>query len=379
MPGSCAVVGCLNRFERGGKHFYRFPKNDEFKLLWVHFTRRGDDFVVKKCSAICEDHFAYDRIIKKKKGRFYLMKNTVPTIYRRGNERVVVDFDPVSCQYNGDESFNLLRQTITVQEEKQVLQERRMKIKEMKNLCRFCFESQDEKFVAINKLEAYFVHPDEMIQLIGVASKYSEVYSEIVCEQCFQQIVAIDGYRKRCCKAQEEIINEMEDLDLKIQNFQAVNVEICPWFKEEPDQEEIHHQPVEIIEEHLDDNISYVCEEEDVKYETYEELELVTYQLDSDGSIIKEESKIHDMEDLIEADPEYEMDFENEEQEEEEEDDDDEFFELAEPSEKDIYNITDTNAIIQNPDRNTFALRIYECFFCRLVRKLQFFQFQILS
>lgn len=43
---------------------------------------------------------------------------------------------------------------------------------------------------------------------------------------------------------------------------------------------------------------------------------------------------------------------------------------------KDIYQIVDTDGatninsldgVIKNPERNTFALRVYECFFCRMV------------
>lgn len=380
MPGSCAVVGCKSRFVRGGKHFYRFPKNEQLKHLWIQFTRKGNDFDVKKCSAVCEDHFADDRVVVKKKGRLYLVKKTVPTIYNRetkdGLERVIVQFDPVNFQYIGEESVNLLRGTISAEEEKALIHERRSKVKELKNLCRFCFESQDEKFVAISKLEAYSIDPDEMLLLVGIGgAQYNEVFSEIVCEQCFQQIVSIDGYRKRCRKAQDDLIVEMQELDVKLQNVRSLKLEERPWFKYDPEVDECHQAShIEIIEEeHLDDNISYVGDEDDEKFdaEEYAAQGFIGYKMEIQNEpkefrqiILKDEP----MEDIIEqTDPDFEPDFENVEEDEDEEDEDDDFRSMVEPLDKDVYHVTEIDTIIKNPERNTFALRVYECFFCRLV------------
>lgn len=82
----CTVVDCTSRSLQGGKHFFRFPKenskNIHIRKLWIQFTRRGKSFD-PKTSVICEDHFAPDCFIQKKKGRLYLHKNSVPTIYYR--------------------------------------------------------------------------------------------------------------------------------------------------------------------------------------------------------------------------------------------------------------------------------------------------------
>lgn len=85
----CAVTDCSSRSlpsSQGGKHFFRFPKDtdksNQVRKLWIQFTRRGSSFDPKN-SAICEDHFAADCFIQKKKGRLYLHKNSVPTIYYR--------------------------------------------------------------------------------------------------------------------------------------------------------------------------------------------------------------------------------------------------------------------------------------------------------
>lgn len=382
MPGCCAVVGCRNRFVRGGKHFYRFPKDEQQKKLWIKFTRKGLTFDTKKCSAVCEDHFAEDRVVVKKKGRMYLIKKTVPTIYYRetkeGLERVIVEFDEISNQYIGQESVNLLRGTVSAQEEKNIVRDRRQKVKELKNLCRFCFESQDEKFVAISKLEAYSIDPDEMLILVGVGLQYNHVFSEIVCEQCFQQIVSIDGYRKRCKKAQDEVVMEMQELDLKLQNIRSMKADENPWFKYEAmSDDEPSQTHIEIIEEHLDDNISYDevgDEDEDFQDESFDvtndfnsyKMEIQNDPKEFQQIIIKEECKIESVDDIMEQNNHsFEAHYENDE----DDDDDDEFQGMPEPSDKDVYNITDTEAIIRNPDRNSFALRIYECFFCRLVRE----------
>jgi THAP domain len=376
MPGSCAVVGCPNRFIKGGKHFYKFPKNEQYRQLWIQFTRRGNNFSVTKCSSICEEHFAPDRIIMKKKGRMYLLKNTVPIIYYRrikqGIEKVFVEFDSQSGQYIGQESVNLLKESTSEEQEKKLILERESKIKELKSLCRFCFESQDEKFVAISKLEAYSITPDEMLSLIGIGPQFNEIFSEIVCEQCFQQIVSIDGYRKRCCKAQEEIIAEMEEFDQEIHNFQSLMIEEIPWYKEEGE-EETHNAALEITEEHLEE--SYVCEEEDGDYDaesTYEGQEFVVYKTEDElieESRTEDDSKISHPDEFI-VEQGFEMKVKQDDQVEDDEEDDEEFMDLADPINKDIYNTTDPDAIITNRDRNTFALRVYECFFCRLVRNI---------
>lgn len=338
------------------------------------FTRKGNCFEVKKCSAICEDHFAAERVVSKKKGRFYLLKGTVPTVYYReskeGLEKINVEFDYNNEQYIGQESVNLLRGTVSAQDEKMLVHDRRERVMELKNLCRFCFESQDDKFVAISKLGAYSIDSNEMISLIGIGTQYDDVFSEIVCEQCFQQIVTIDGYRKRCQKAQDDIILEMTELDQKLQDIRTLKAEERPWFKfDESENISDTHQPahIEIIEEHLDDNISFVGEESDNDFHT-EEYCFEDFKVEEDQntpkSICFKEYKAEPMDESNIIDQSnYDSNFDNEDQDE----NDENYLRVPESSDKDIYNTTDTDAIIKNPDRNSFALRIYECFFCRLV------------
>lgn len=378
MPGSCAVMGCRSRFVRGGKHFYRFPKDPQFQQLWKQFTRKGNNFQVKKCSAVCEDHFDEARVVIKKKGRLYLMKRTVPTIYYRetklGTERVNVEFDPVSLQYIGHESVNLIRGTVTAQEDKALQQTRCQKIKQLKSLCRFCFEeSQDDKFVAMSRLESYGIDPEEILLMLAMGTEYSECFSEIVCEQCFQQIVAIDGYRRRCRKAQESTIAELDELDLKLQNIQSSAVEL-PWFRFEVPEDDSNQ--IVIVEEHLDDNISYDCDDDDEEFTVQYDARDFGYKYEEPGDdkelqqiVIKDESK-EPIDDIIMHDVTFDSNFEIDDEMSEE--DEDELQGIGTDSiDKDVYDITDIDAIIKNPERNTFALRVYECFFCRFVSSLK--------
>lgn len=369
-------MGCRSRFVRGGKHFYRFPKDPVFQSLWVQFTRKGNKFVVKKCSAVCEDHFDEARVVIKKKGRLYLMKRTVPTIYYRdtklGTERVSVDFDPVSLQYVGHESVNLIRGTVTAQEDKALQQVRCQKIKQLKSLCRFCFEeSQDDKFVAMSRLESYGIDPEEILITLALGTVYSDCFSEIVCEQCFQQVVAIDGFRRRCRKAQESTIAELDELDSKLQNIQSSAVEM-PWFKFEVPEEDPNQ--IVIVEEHLDDNISYDCDDDDEQFTVHYDARDFGYKYEEPGEV-KELQQIDNKDDskepideIIMHDVTFDSNFEIDDEMSEEEDEE----ELGEGMgsisvDKDVYDITDIDAIIKNPERNTFALRVYECFFCRFV------------
>ena len=327
-------------------------------------------------SAICEDHFADERVVVKKKGRLYLVKETVPTIYYRetkmGTERVVVEYDPITSQYVGRESINLIRETVSVEDQKALMQERYHKLRVLKNLCRFCFESQDDKFVAISKLEAYSINTDEMLILLGIGTQYSEVFSEIVCEQCFQQIVSIDGYRKRCVKSQEDIVNEMEDIDQKLLNCRTLDTNERPWFmfKEDAEEDQLPSH-IEIIEEHLEDNILFDEEDEDEKF--HDQFEAADFEFDEVHDdqkdirrmiVIDETTKEEHMDDILIQS--FDSNYEEMEAENEEEDSKD-FHGYPEPVDKDIYYITEGDAIIKNPERNSFALRVYECFFCRLV------------
>lgn len=86
--GLCCVLNCTSRSHLPsaggkGKHLFRFPKeNNKVRENWIRFVRKKD-FSPKESSSICENHFKTDCFVTKKKGRLYLVRDSVPTIYHR--------------------------------------------------------------------------------------------------------------------------------------------------------------------------------------------------------------------------------------------------------------------------------------------------------
>ena len=103
-------------------------------------------------------------------------------------------------------------------------------------------------------------------------------------------------------------------------------------------------------------------------YDDPNEFEKYKMEEDSEGFnqvIIKDDNenvKNDEIEDIIEQ-AEDSFDYDPTMEDEEENND----FNNISQQYKDIYQIVDTNGVIKNPERNTFALRVYECFFCRMV------------
>lgn len=113
----CTVVGCPSRSmpsTHGGKHFFRFPKendrNKQIRKLWCQFSRREKDFDPKS-SAICEDHFTPESFIQKKKGRLYLHKHSVPTIYYRETKQKL---EKIEVKKNNEKYFSLPNEILMV-------------------------------------------------------------------------------------------------------------------------------------------------------------------------------------------------------------------------------------------------------------------------
>lgn len=212
--------------------------------------------------------------------------------------------------------------------------------------------------------------------MLGISTQHNEIFSEIICEKCFEQIVDIDSYRKRCRKAQSDMISDLEEMDQKLAQIQSsVRKDENPWFK------------VEIIETTGDDEMMIgephfeVIEEEHLEETVYDD----GNQYQTDGSYVHDYSK-YQGEDNNEATT-YDDDDEQDEEEEADEEEEENMIEIDDGTEnvegtklkfvgrnvgdvlfneKDKYTIVDKDAIIKNPDRNSYAYRIYECFFCRL-------------
>lgn len=384
--GGCSVVGCRNRFSRGKLHFYRFPK-DYRRELWIQFTRKGNNFTPKGSSTICEVHFTKECFVEKK-DRVHLSKDAVPTIFFKstiiGIEMVQVPYDTESRQYFGDESIELLRGKISVEDEEAITNKRQQKIEELKNLCRFCFcfdPKNESKCIAISKLDAYQIDLNELLLSMGLAQQQShEIFGELVCEQCFQQIVDIDIFKKKCREAQEEVFVEIQELENKIQEIRNTKNSGKAWFKCDVGLKADSPMNIEILEEHLVDDGEF----DDANYQY--EPQMSEAQLDPTEEYIEE---IHDgykiiyqqLPGTIESEEKIFKDITEGEMIAEEsfgacQSMDIQVLSDSKPDENDAklppqgvdeYTIASTDDIIKNPERNRFCFRIYECFFCKMV------------
>lgn len=325
-----------------------------------------------------------------KKDRVHLSKDAVPTIFYKhtnlGLEKLVVSYDAENHQYFGQESLELLRGKISAEDEEAITNKKQQKLDELKNLCRFCFcfdVKNESKCVSVSKLDAYQIELNEIVSSLGLSHQTSEIFGEVVCEQCFQQIVEIDLFKKKCREAQEEVFTELQELDNKIQDIRNTKSTGRVWYKSEvgisADDSQIDTNTIEILEEHLVDDPEY--DEGNYQYEP----QMTEHQLEANEEYIEE---IHDGYKII-----YQHVPER---------DDTIFKEITEQDmiteealgpcqtmqikvisdssyndecveEKpvlqgvDEYEVATTDDIIKNPERNRFCFRIYECFFCKMV------------
>lgn len=332
-------------------------------------------------STICEVHFTKESFVEKK-DRVFLDKDAVPTIFFKpsslGLEMVQVPYDAVNHQYFGKEGIELLRGDISVEDEEAVTNKRQEKLVELKSLCRFCFCSDaknENKCVSIAKLDSYQINLDELMTSLGLTQPTSDILGELVCEQCFQQIVEIDLFKKKCRDAQEEVLSDVQELENKIQEIRNnKSASSKTWSKLDigiRKEETIPAASIEVLEEeHLvedgefdDANYQYDPQME-VSEEYIEEIHdgyKIIYQQvpeinESDDKLFKENDfaesdliaediNVQDMGDVKELDEDKLVQGVDE-------------YEAC------------TDAIIKNPERNRFCFRIYECFFCRMVSLL---------
>lgn len=307
---------------------------------------------------MCEIHFQPDLIkLGKKRKDHWLKTGAVPTIYYDGNKKIVVPYDPDSEQYYGPEAQQLFVDTenFVVDHEEDIARERLQKIKKLKNLCRFCFAYDNEtaKTVAITKLEHFSINIQEMQQLIGVNSNADELFSDIVCEKCFTQIVDIDNYRRRCQKAQQEYILKLEEMDKKLKNVRMQKAVSKPmksevWFKVKIEPEMIVEEEFNELPEEFHDDVDV-----DVPMEVEE--------------MVKTELKVETerIEEMADVDQNWEDEFEivNEEDDEGNDEEAEKYFEEAiKPTrpKKDYEKIVEQ----QRKYNTEYSLRTFECFWC---------------
>ncbi|CRL07924.1 CLUMA_CG020945, isoform A [Clunio marinus] len=229
--GNCAVIGCRpfskldNPKNDKRVRFFPFPKEQPWKDIWITFTRRGSDFEVTSSSGICEEHFSRADFNVKKKNKI-LKKEAVPTIFKRetsdgGLETVVLTFDRSILHYL--DADTLLPPAYDKEKRIQdILEKRNTMVKEILQSCRFCSESEKD-LLPINKLEDYTINPTDMINFLGIASD-KNFFSDLICEECFQQIITLDAYGKRCQRAQHNLIEEIKVLEANLEKLDKMSL-----------------------------------------------------------------------------------------------------------------------------------------------------------
>lgn len=379
---SCCVVGCRNRTTAPqGKHFYKFPKKQPYRDVWISFTRRGSDYEVKEHSTICQDHF-HPSCFSYKKKQVRLLNESVPTVFDRqtsnGIEEIVLTFDSHVMHYREAES--LLNPAYDKEKhESELIKKQAQRLADVKRSCRFCFEDSfedDKDFVEISKLKNYSIRPDDVFKLIGLSTQHNNQFSKVMCEECFQTIITFDGYKKRCCKTYEAILVELKDLEQSLQKVRGAPVDSNSWLKSKEIWDDVDDFNNDDFENESDDFSSTAVQEAKPSFQKV---------------IIKEETKDEPMLDdeflipTIEVnddinDPDFllpilkvisEDKTDNSDCENIEYSVDEEAIDQTPPTPgplfKDIYNPSDVSNVIKDHERQIFATRIYECFFCRMV------------
>jgi THAP domain/Zinc-finger associated domain (zf-AD) len=224
---SCVVIGCRRKpytYEKG-LHHYNFPSDPILRDVWITFSRRGSDFQIKKSTVVCEKHFEKS-CFKKRKKQLRLVTGSVPTIFYRETstgsiEKVQVHFDSSVMHYS-EVDMELLKPAYDKDDhENKLLEKRKKRLRRIGRLCRFCLDEQNEsKLVDIKKLNEYATSIEEVYKLMSIDTMKEKYWSDFACEECFQQIISFDGFRKRCTKVQRDFTNELKELDKRIINLQ---------------------------------------------------------------------------------------------------------------------------------------------------------------
>ncbi|CAG9811576.1 unnamed protein product [Chironomus riparius] len=245
MTKSCPVLGCKSIRAKGSLHFFRFPKVSkkfgDVGRLWSEFTRRKNYKVLT--DRFCQLHFDDECFKKGPKGTLRLKKGSVPTIYYKNGEKIVVPFNQEYQKYHGPEAERLFEETekSVMNHEKELINLRYKKLRELKNLCRFCFmNSRDAKCIDMSVLASYSIDSNDMLIAMGCSNQYNSTFSDIICETCLLKVIDFYNFKKKCNDEQRELLAELEELDRKIHKVQKTKrkaTDSLPWFKVEISEE----------------------------------------------------------------------------------------------------------------------------------------------
>ena len=143
----------------------------------------------------------------------YLLKNTPD-----GQEKRALTFDQSILHYVEEDTF-LKPVNDHENHQKQNLDKCQQKLREIRELCRLCFAADCENLVELKNLKDYGVSISEMLNFVGVNSNQNGLFSELACEECFQEIVGFDGFRKRCQKSQRDIMTDIAEIKQKMEIY----------------------------------------------------------------------------------------------------------------------------------------------------------------
>lgn len=303
-----------------------------------------------------------------------MKKDSIPTIIYKptstGLQKFEIKYSETTNCYD-ENDFTLVNSIRVNQEDKKsILKRKQDRISELKSLCRFCMcsQSDESKLVQIVKLETYSININELMQLLGLNIENQELFSDIVCEQCFQLIVDIDNFKKKCKEIQQEILDELQTFDRKVMELsnskEFVDDDV---FCDETELiiEDINQTmdtSLEIIEEHLvDDNEEFIEQEfelgEEIPLDQIEYIEEIPF---NDEQQLKSEDTTIDQEIVVSVTPvqlnQKSLNYS---------------IELDKSKENSIqgvdeYEDVSVDDIIKNPERNRFCFKIFECFFCKM-------------
>lgn len=298
--GGCSVEECKNRFEKGKKHFFRFPR--DFKRdIWARFTRKGKDFVPKESNVICEDHFEEKFVIKRKK-RLMLDKKAVPTIYWRKvgigetRERVTVPYDGLT--YTGEEAIKLDEPVELIMIEA-VQAKTKNRLNDMKTFCRFCGGEFCLITIHLKNFESYHINIDEFMRFMSLNPDYNEKLSRVVCEECFNQVVNIDLFRVKCQNAEQKLILEFNNLNIDLNegitksNDMRIESEETSYDQYTSESIEAEYQDasngiiIQQYDESMENNVNYI-----ENYEILDEFKDETSVLSIENAVIQIEEMI---------------------------------------------------------------------------------------
>lgn len=384
MRSNCLVLGCENT-NGGGISFFKVPLDPIYRDVYRRFSRRGSHYVIKPDARICSDHFHASLKVQKKRS-VSLKKKSVPTIYKQGSETIIVNFDDSVMHYLEEDT--LLNPAYDNDKHELELREKRDKrLKEIKSLCSFCLykDENEPKLIKVNTLKDYLIEPLEVFGLIGLKESSEFKRSDLICEECLESVVTFDGFRKRCCKAQTEVLKELKNFELELGELNDPPLHDDFDADSDDNMSTDFKKSFEDLPTEIDDKEDSVFRSNGIKIEIktetlfVEEFSPLVFPKQEiiEPSVVIKETVSHEPVEEPKEDPgddDYEMNYSSEDETDQEEVNNSSKGEAESKGmnqmylfDLDVYNPADTSAVIKSKDKKFTPRKIYECFLCRLV------------